>query len=47
MLYEVITYGGWFSPALKIRGGAITVPKGPGVGIADMEAVLSGARPVT
>jgi len=40
-------YGGWFSPALKIRDGAITVPKGPGVGIADMEAVLSGARPVT
>lgn len=39
-------YGDWFSPALRIREGAITVPKGPGVGIADIQAVLSDARRV-
>lgn len=37
-------YGEWFSPALKIIDGAITVPKGPGVGIVDPKEVLKGAE---
>ena len=39
-------YGDWFSPALRIADGAITVPKGPGVGIADVKEVLKGAEVV-
>lgn len=39
-------YAHWFSPALKIVDGAITVPRGPGVGIADVGEVLKGAEAV-
>jgi L-alanine-DL-glutamate epimerase-like enolase superfamily enzyme len=39
-------YGDWFDPPLKIVNGAITIPKGPGVGITDIEGVLEGAKPV-
>jgi L-alanine-DL-glutamate epimerase-like enolase superfamily enzyme len=39
-------YGKWFSPRLEIRDGAITVPKGPGVGITDIKDLLAGAKPV-
>jgi L-alanine-DL-glutamate epimerase-like enolase superfamily enzyme len=39
-------YGDWFSPALKIIDGALTVPQGPGVGIADPKEVLKGAEVV-
>jgi L-alanine-DL-glutamate epimerase-like enolase superfamily enzyme len=39
-------YGEWFSPRLEIRDGAISVPKGPGVGIADIKDLLAGAKPV-
>ena len=39
-------YGDWFSPALTIRDGAITAPKGPGVGITDIQDVLRGAKPI-
>ncbi len=37
-------YGDWFSPALRIIDGAITVPKGAGVGIVDPKEVLKGAE---
>ncbi len=40
-------YGDWFSPALKIIAGALTVPQGPGVGIADPKEILKGAEFVT
>jgi L-alanine-DL-glutamate epimerase-like enolase superfamily enzyme len=40
-------YGDWFNPALRIVYGALTVPKGPGVGIADPKEVLKGAEVVT
>ena len=43
----VETYGKWFDPALRIVDGAITIPKGSGVGIADAKEVLKGAVPVT
>jgi L-alanine-DL-glutamate epimerase-like enolase superfamily enzyme len=43
----VNTYGKWFDPPLKINNGAITIPKGPGVGIADPKEILKGAEAVT
>lgn len=43
----VETYGKWFDPPLKITDGAITVPKGPGVGLADPKELLKGAVAVT
>lgn len=39
-------YGDWFNPALRIIDGAITVPTGPGVGIADPKEILKGAEVV-
>lgn len=39
----VETYGKWFDPPLKIVYGEITVPKGPGVGIADPKELLKDA----
>jgi L-alanine-DL-glutamate epimerase-like enolase superfamily enzyme len=42
----VETYGQWFNPPLTIKDGAISLPKGPGVGIADPQAVLKGAEVV-
>jgi L-alanine-DL-glutamate epimerase-like enolase superfamily enzyme len=43
----VETYGQWFDPPLTIKDGAISIPKGPGVGITDPKEVLKGALPVT
>jgi L-alanine-DL-glutamate epimerase-like enolase superfamily enzyme len=40
------TYGKWFDPPLRIIDGELTVPKGPGVGIADPNDVLKGASVV-
>jgi L-alanine-DL-glutamate epimerase-like enolase superfamily enzyme len=42
----VETYGQWFNPPLRIADGAITVPKGPGLGLADPKEILKGAMPV-
>jgi L-alanine-DL-glutamate epimerase-like enolase superfamily enzyme len=42
----VETYGKWFDPPLKIVDGAITIPQGLGVGIADPKELLKGAIPV-
>ena len=39
-------YGGWFNPPLRIVDGAITVPKGPGVGLADPQEIVKGAQVV-
>jgi L-alanine-DL-glutamate epimerase-like enolase superfamily enzyme len=39
----VETFGQWFDPPLKIVDGAINVPQGPGVGIADPKEILKGA----
>jgi len=43
----VETYGQWFDPPLRIIDGALTVPRGPGVGIADPKEVLKGAARVS
>jgi len=42
----VETYGRWFDPPLRILDGAITVPQGPGVGIAQPREILKGAQVV-
>ncbi|MHC4402639.1 MAG: mandelate racemase/muconate lactonizing enzyme family protein [Planctomycetota bacterium] len=39
-------YGDWFDPPLESRDGKLTVPAGPGVGIADVRDLLQGAEPV-
>ena len=39
----VDTFGKWFDPPLQIVDGAITIPKGPGVGIADPKEILKDA----
>ena len=39
----VETYGKWFDPPLKITDGAISIPKAPGVGLADPAKLLAGA----
>jgi len=38
-------YADWFDPPLKINDGAITVPRGPGVGIRDIAGLLKDAKP--
>ena len=43
----VETYGQWFDPPLRIIDGALTVPQGPGVGIADPREILKGATRIT
>ena len=37
-------YGPWFNPPLETRDGAFLTPRGPGVGIQDIGAVLKGAE---
>jgi len=39
-------YGDWFNPPLRIIDGAISVPQGPGVGIAEAKEILKGAEAV-
>jgi len=41
----VETYGQWFNPPLRIVDGPISVPKGPGLGLADPKEILKGQRP--
>ncbi len=43
---NVEKYDTWFDPPLKINNGALSVPKGPGIGITDIAEVLKGAKPV-
>ncbi|MFB3904526.1 MAG: mandelate racemase/muconate lactonizing enzyme family protein [Acidobacteriota bacterium] len=39
-------YGKWFDPPIRVQDGKMTVPTGPGVGIADLKGLLADARPV-
>ena len=43
----VKTYGDWFNPPLRIIDGAITVPTGPGAGVADPKELLKGAETIS
>jgi L-alanine-DL-glutamate epimerase-like enolase superfamily enzyme len=36
-------YGNWIDPPIKVKDGKMAVPSGPGVGIKDLKALLSGA----
>ena len=36
-------YGSWLDPPITVKDGKMTVPSGPGVGIKDLKALLSGA----
>ena len=36
----------WFEPALEIRDGSLSVPTGPGTGVADIRGFVEGAEPV-
>ncbi|MCW5977199.1 MAG: mandelate racemase/muconate lactonizing enzyme family protein [Bryobacteraceae bacterium] len=40
---EMARYRDWFNPPLSSKSGSLIVPEGPGVGIADITAVLKGA----
>jgi L-alanine-DL-glutamate epimerase-like enolase superfamily enzyme len=42
----VDTYGKWFNPPLRIVDGAVSVPQGHGVGLAEPKEILKGAIPV-
>ncbi len=42
----VETYGKWFDPPLRIENGELSVPQGPGVGVADPREILQGAESV-
>ncbi|HEU0091602.1 MAG TPA: mandelate racemase/muconate lactonizing enzyme family protein [Vicinamibacteria bacterium] len=37
-------YGSWLDPPITVKDGKMTVPTGPGVGIKDLKALLSGAQ---
>lgn len=39
----VDTYGPWFDPPLRATDGTLNVPTGPGLGLADPQAILRGA----
>lgn len=39
-------YADWFDPHLTITDGQLSVPKGPGVGIKDIAAVIRGAKQI-
>jgi len=39
-------YGGWFDPPLSIQEGSLSVPTGPGVGIAEPHSLLEGATQI-
>jgi L-alanine-DL-glutamate epimerase-like enolase superfamily enzyme len=36
-------FGKWFEPPITVANGLMTIPAGPGLGIADMKGLLSGA----
>jgi L-alanine-DL-glutamate epimerase-like enolase superfamily enzyme len=39
-------YSGWMSTPIKVKDGKMSVPTGPGVGIADVAGLLKGTREV-
>ena len=42
----IARYRDWFNPPLEAKGGALTVPTGPGVGIVRIDDLLKDAQPV-
>jgi len=39
-------FGSWFDPPIRVKGGRMTVPVGPGVGIKDLAGLLKGTEEV-
>lgn len=39
-------YRDWFTPALEIRDGKMSIPQGPGCGVADIQAIIADADEV-
>ncbi len=39
-------YNGWFASPIRVKDGKMSVPSGPGVGIADVAGLLKGAEEV-
>jgi L-alanine-DL-glutamate epimerase-like enolase superfamily enzyme len=38
--------GSWYDPPLRLKNGAVNVPTGPGLGIADVSDLLKNTKPV-
>jgi L-alanine-DL-glutamate epimerase-like enolase superfamily enzyme len=43
---NVERYAPWFEGGIQIKGGRLTVPTGPGVGISNVAEILKGAEPI-
>ena len=43
---DISRTGPWYDPPLRLKNGAINVPAGPGLGIADLSDLLRNAKPV-
>ena len=42
----IVQTGPWYDPPLRLKNGAVNVPTGPGLGIADISYLLRNAKPV-
>jgi L-alanine-DL-glutamate epimerase-like enolase superfamily enzyme len=42
----IVQTGPWYDPPLRLKNGAVNVPTGPGLGIADISGLLKNAKPV-
>jgi L-alanine-DL-glutamate epimerase-like enolase superfamily enzyme len=43
---KIVQTGSWYDPPLRLKNGALNVPAGPGLGIADLPGLLKNAKPV-
>jgi L-alanine-DL-glutamate epimerase-like enolase superfamily enzyme len=43
---KIVQTGPWYDPPLRLNNGAVNVPTGPGLGIADITDLLRNAKPV-
>jgi len=43
---KIVQTGPWYDPPLRLKNGAVNVPAGPGLGIADVPGLLKNAEPV-
>ncbi|MHC4728549.1 MAG: mandelate racemase/muconate lactonizing enzyme family protein [Planctomycetota bacterium] len=43
---SIVQTGPWYDPPLRLKNGAVNVPTGPGLGIADVSDLLKNTKPV-
>jgi L-alanine-DL-glutamate epimerase-like enolase superfamily enzyme len=43
---SIVQTGPWYDPPLRLKNGAVNVPTGPGLSIADVSGLLKNAKPV-